>query len=426
MPLTTPILGITNLIVGSTTTLTNATPAGTWSSSDTSICTVVSSTGVVTTISVGSCAIIYTVGGDSISVTFTVSSALPVTNGFNYNNVFPSLQNRVLWKSQGAISDSQRYYEDFHALNNTQILDAVRPQNGDTLTQYLANKQRSVIMECLNAVYNAPQVIDSARLCFYRADVMLYPQPVNNVGAFVGIKMLMSRGDYSVIYNSVELYFNNAITFNLYLYNDFTTPPIAVIPVTTLANQQTIIPLNQTVISAYLTAANKGGIIYFGYFQDDIAAQGAQAIYYPINMQMYHPIKLWSYSAPTNIVDGQRNFVRNNIGSNNLTYGMNLEVSTYVDATNNIIQNNFLFDELFGLKMTQKNVQDIIFDYRSNNIQRILGAKVELSQLYAELNGFKADDEIPYIMGLKDQISREIKRVKEGFQKHETSLVGYQ
>ena len=425
MPLTTPILGSTSLIVGSTSTLTNATPAGAWSSSNGAIATVDSGTGVVTTIAVGSCSIIYTVGGDSISVTFTVTSSLPVTNGFNFNNIYPALASRVLWQSQGMVSQSQRYYEDFHPLNDTTILEAIRPQNGETLTQYLANKQRSVVMECLNAVYNAPQVIDSARLCFYRADVMLYPQPVDNTNAFVGIKMLMSRGDYSVIFNSVELFFDKAISFNLYLYNDFTTPPVAVIPVTTLANQQTIISLSQSVISAYLTLMNKGGIIYFGYYQADIAALGAKAVYYPINMQMFHPIKLWSYSAPTTGEGDNRNFVRNNIGSNNLSYGMNLEVSTFVDATNNIIQNNFLWDELFGLKMAQKSVQDIIFNFRSNGVQRILGAKAELSQLYAALNGFSASDEIPYIKGLNSMIDREVKRVKSGFQEHQTSIVGF-
>lgn len=424
MSLTTPILGTVSLIVGSTTQLTNSTPLGVWSSSDTSIATIDSGTGVVTTLAVGTCSIIYTVGADSISVTFTVTSALPVTNGFNFNNIYPPLQNRVLWNSQGIVSQSQRYYEDFHALNDTQILEAIRPQNGSTLTQYLANKQRSVIMECLNAVFNAPQVIDSARLCFYRSDVMLYPQPVPSMNQFVGIKMYMTRGDYSVIFNRLMLYFNNDVTFNMYLYNDMTMPPLYVKQVTAKANQQTIIDLKQDAISAYLTDTNAGGIIYFGYYQTDIPS-GTNAVYYPINMAVYHPVKLWAYSSPITVdSSGNRNFVRNNIGSNNLTYGLNLEVSTYVDPTNNVERNNHLFDELIGLKMAQKVVQDIIFNFRSNGVQRVLGAKTELAQLYAELNGFKADDEIPYIKGLNYQIDREIKRVKAGFQLHETTIVG--
>ena len=185
MALTTPIIGQTNVIVNSTTTLTNATPLGAWSSTDTAIATVDSVTGVVTTLAVGVCSIIYTVSTDSIATTFTVTSSLPVTNGFNITNLLPALQNRVLWESQGIVSDSQRYYEDVHPLNDTAILDAIRPKNGTSLTTYLASKQRAVIMECLNAVFNAPQIIDSARLCFFRADVMLYPQPVANVGAFL-------------------------------------------------------------------------------------------------------------------------------------------------------------------------------------------------------------------------------------------------
>jgi hypothetical protein len=423
MALTTPIIGQTSVIVNSTTTLTNATPLGTWSSTDISIATIDSVTGVVTTLAVGVCSIIYTVSTDSIATTFTVTSSLPVTNGFNITNLLPALQNRVLWESQGIVSDSQRYYEDVHPLNDTAILNAIRPQNGTSLTTYLASKQRSVIMECLNAVFNAPQIIDPAQLCFVRSDVMLYTQPVTNNNQFVGIKMLMAQGDYSVMYNSLELFFNSDVTFTMYLYNDMSLPPIYTKVVSARANEQVIIDLKEDVIQAYLTSTNKGGIRYFGYYQADLG--GAKAFYYPIANQHFHPIYMWAYSAPvTTDSQGNRNFQRNNIGANNLTYGLNIEVSTYVDATNNIQRNSHLFDELFGLKMAEKVVKDIIFNYRSNNVQILLGAKAELSQLYRELNGQNADDQLPYIMGLKSTIAREVKRVKAAFQEYKTTNVG--
>lgn len=422
MSLTTPITGITSVAIGSTSQLSNSTGGGSWSSSDITIATV-NSSGLVTTVAVGTCYITYTVSSNSISIQFGVTSVLPLTNGFNFNFLYPAISNRVLWFSQGAVSDSQRYYEDGHPLANTSILDAIRPQDNTTLAAYLSNKQRSIIMECINAIFNAPQVIDEAKLCFYRSDVMLYPQPVTNQGQFVGIKMYMSQGDYSVIFNSLELYFNANVSFNMYLYNDMTMPPIAVIPVTAQANQQTIINLKQSVINTYLSPSNKGGIIYFGYYQADLGT--AQAVYYPINNQLFHPVKLWAYSSPvTTDSQGNRNFVRNNIGANNLTYGMNLEVCTFVDPTENIISNSHLFDELFILKMAEKCIKDIIFSYRSNGIQRVMSGIPELKQLYAELDGYKIDDEVPYVIGLKSQISREVKRVKDGFQKKVTSLIG--
>ncbi|MCD6011229.1 MAG: surface protein [Flavipsychrobacter sp.] len=57
-----PITGTTNVCVGSTTTLSDATPGGTWASSDISRATVGSATGIVTGVSTGTILISYTVG----------------------------------------------------------------------------------------------------------------------------------------------------------------------------------------------------------------------------------------------------------------------------------------------------------------------------------------------------------------------------
>ena len=71
------ITGAASTCVGSSTTLTDATPGGTWSSSNTSIATITSA-GIVTGVSAGTCTITYTVGSSYVTTTFVVISSATV------------------------------------------------------------------------------------------------------------------------------------------------------------------------------------------------------------------------------------------------------------------------------------------------------------------------------------------------------------
>ncbi len=71
--------GTASICEGSTRTLTDSTSGGHWSSSNTSVASVGSSTGVVTGISAGTCTITYTVGTSIATVTFTVNAEAPIT-----------------------------------------------------------------------------------------------------------------------------------------------------------------------------------------------------------------------------------------------------------------------------------------------------------------------------------------------------------
>ena len=76
------ISGTANACVGSTRTLADSTTGGHWSSSNTAVATVGSSTGIVTGISVGTCTITYTVGAGFVTITFTVGAAPgPISGG---------------------------------------------------------------------------------------------------------------------------------------------------------------------------------------------------------------------------------------------------------------------------------------------------------------------------------------------------------
>ncbi len=78
-----PITGTANVCVGGTTTLSDATSGGTWSSGSTGYATVGSATGIVTGVSAGTVSISYTAGGCVTSTVVTVNAVPnPITGVF--------------------------------------------------------------------------------------------------------------------------------------------------------------------------------------------------------------------------------------------------------------------------------------------------------------------------------------------------------
>jgi hypothetical protein len=422
----TPITGASKFYVGAVSTYSNATSGGVWSSGDEAVLTIDSVTGEATGIVTGATQVIYTLDTDSTALNVSIQAAGVITNGFNPSLVIEALGTEVLWKSQGT-STSGRYFQDFHPICNEEIVTLLANNVTDYPT-FLTELTNSVVLECVNSVYNKSQLIDSSRLCFNRSDVMLVTQPVNNQvpPVFAGLKLQLAHGDYGIKLSNLMLFFTEDVTFNMYLYNDMNFPPLYTIRVTAKAYQQVIVPLQNDRVLNYLTPSmNKGGIWYFGYYQADLGT--AKAIYYPVTFNLYHPVSVWSFSAPTYIDPlGQTNFRRNVVGANNLTYGLNLEIATMVDATNNIVSNPSLWDNMIGYKMACKIIQLCMFSYRTNGVQNAVQSLGGLEELNTQLNGkpYSREFGTPKITGLIEQVKEAANTVKEGFQPTYTGGIG--
>jgi len=78
-PVPSAITGITTVCAGSTTSLSDVAPGGTWSSSN-AVAAIVGSTGIVTALAGGSTTITYTMAaGCTATTTVTVTTILPIT-----------------------------------------------------------------------------------------------------------------------------------------------------------------------------------------------------------------------------------------------------------------------------------------------------------------------------------------------------------
>ena len=221
----------------------------------------------------------------------------------------------------------------------------------------------------------------------------------------------------------------------MYLYNDMIDLPISIFPVTVQANTQTVINVtgNMKLSALQYISANQsvGGRWFVGYYQDDIQALGCNAYFFNITYGQYKIINPLAFSSPViqDINDPtKRNWNRFIVGANNLMYGLNMEICSYEDPTNNIIQNlsSGLMDNLFGLLMPKKIIETIIFSYRKNGTTTTLQGNMNLDRLYTELNSCESSNpnELNFTSGLRKQIEDAKRVVKKGFQRRRKIFAG--
>jgi len=351
-----------------------------------------------------------------------MATAIKYSNGYRLDDVLGALMNRTRWR-QPTRSDfpmtlsgdniwaaGDNYSPVFDAVHK-----AVTPYNiwitqedtsitSSNFNQLLQNLQIDAIIKVLKGVLNKKEWLEK-KLMFERFGRTDYVNP--NTGVFVGVRITPAKEfDVTCQIDNVALKFDSNVTFNLYLFHDTQpTVPVATIPVTAVANQQVVIPIDQML--SYANDGHKSGCYYLGYFQSDLgSAQGINEIIQNFNTCNYFgmvPIEL--------PVVGSNGINVNNVSFTIKTHGFNLQMSAFRDYTQMIVDNAYLFDNLIGLQVAADVIEMIQNNTRTNKDQRI--TKEMTSQLYSDLNVAQSTDQMPFSVGLKTRIQREAERVKK-------------
>lgn len=424
MAITTPILGNASVRIGQSSTLTNATAGGSWSSNDTDVCTIGASSGIVTGVGVGCAAIIYTVGADSISVSFQVYQST-ITNGFDITRVFPAFQGRLGWhqptmsgmptlSAANKLATSGKYFDrGYHKAVSIQNYFETQENpdiTNDQFNQLLQDEDQACIMRCLNAIFNKPQLIEHTTNYTRQANIRNIVIP--NGGNFCGYRMNIAPNNYAVNIDSIGLAFDGVATFNMYLFNDLLLAPVYVKEVTTVANSQVKVQLDWVI--NFLNSDNSGnlgGVWYMGYFQDDLGS--VHALDEQLNLWADSKI-FGAYPFQSPKTDGL-DFNRRNPSVNFRSYGINFEASSYRDYTQTIVQNAQLFDEARGLMMGINVLEQILFSSRTNANQRIMQDLANKLIMDLDIHPTKAINAVP--SGIKLQLAREMERINQCFNK---------
>jgi len=353
---------------------------------------------------------------------------LQYSNGFDLDKINKALIGRVGWlqstitgapvmNAANLKSLSGRFFNDgsFHALVNINNLKAVQedPQiSDDAFNALLQRMQQAAILRSLNGVLNEPEYLEQS-LLYNRAT--RNDQPVNNTGLFVGYEIKIANTfDVSVQINSATFLFDTDCAFTLYLFKDGVKTPVWTGDIDLQANENTVVDLSNCILS-YITAGTKGNRYYLGYFQNDLG--GARAI----QEQTWDWNKTCMFLAmpvsAAQLKDDNgglvTDFDRNQRYESLLPFGFNLEVSAFRDHTQQVVKKAFLFDELVGLTMAYMCIEQILYNTRSNDKQRILSDNTAQFAAQLDLNGVMALPDTPQTTGLKQRITRELERVKK-------------
>jgi hypothetical protein len=335
------------------------------------------------------------------------------TNGFDLDKVIAALLTRIGWREEVGItldapnydSLSGRKYQDFHAAVSLTRLKETHQQvgiNDADFSEWLVDLLEGVIARCLNGVFKKPEFIEQKSLF----DRLVYnDQPIANSGKFVGVRFRVPQRNAAVRINQITLKFDGAKTFNLYLFHDVKPAFIWSQPVTTVADDQVIvIPAAELLLS---NSTYKAGCFYLGYFQDDLAA--VKALW---EQPSFNPTYAFGYDFIESKKTGAT-FDKKQVSCTNLTYGLNVDVTSFRDNTESIIKNAHLFDEVIGLQMAAQCIEIYRNNTRSNGTERI--SAEQSKELYTDLNLESPSSDVPFTTGLRGQIKRELKQISESF-----------
>jgi hypothetical protein len=345
---------------------------------------------------------------------------------FDTQRVLNKLVGRVGWKqptqpeqqslvsATNQASKSGRYFQDVHPQVSLQRIKAAIEDvaiSDEDFSAYLQDLTKASILKALNGIFNRPEVIETDML--FERNERQTQVVTPNADKFVGYQFeIVNNPDFATKISSVALYFDSAVTFTLYLFSDTRRTPLWSKAVTTVANDLTIVDLDDCVLT-YLADNNRSGRYYFGYYTNDLAAAK------PYNEM----VTGWNRGCLYRYLSVEANatpdpFDINHYGSTGNTFGFNLEVTSYRDYTARIIANAPLFDEIQCLQVAADVLELIINSNRSNIDERL--SKETAGRIYNDLNLAMSTEEYPYSTGFKSKINRELNKLNKAFFENKT------
>lgn len=337
------------------------------------------------------------------------------SNGYDLTAVMSALENRVGFRqplgtgaptlsSAVTTTNSGRYFQDFHSLVTVENIKQTMYQpaaNDADLITHLTNIRKAAIMRCLNGVFTGAHVYSVGPL-YNRLG--FNDQLITNSGKFVGYEINVANNPEAAIQlNSISLYFDSAVTFNVYLFKDGKLTPEFTQEVTTVANTITTVSLTDKVYGR--------GKYWLGYFQDDIGSAKA----YLEQVACWEKTYLFTARPAETDATGATTFNRENLSYPSEPFGLNVDISSFKDHTASIKAKVAMFDEIIGLTLTYSVIEQMIYAVRSNGTERIVKDELERVGIQLDLNGAAPISDSPQVMGLKQRIDREMETVRKSF-----------
>lgn len=307
--------------------------------------------------------------------------------------------------SANTASSSGLYFDDasnFVTIRNIKDCQSDRNIGNTDFNTYLGYLQNQVIDDVARSIIGEQcKMLFSQNIYPYEKDFSQTITPGSGFVAFEIVPKIINNIVAKIEY--VELAFDSAVTFNIYLYNSNLKAPIKTQEVTTVANQATIVNLTDWFIAD--DATYKGGNFYAGYFEADLGSAKpikkdfelanvmVQNDFYTIN-----PVRLGYIDAVIDVDDND--YLED-------TNGLNIGINIYRDYTQMLINNKSLLFPVIQYGMAAKVLDIIRTSIRSNITQRL--NKEIIQDVEFELYGNPALG----IEGVRGKYEQRLKAVKE-------------
>lgn len=284
----------------------------------------------------------------------------------------PTLSGLPTVSAANLASSSGMYFEDGNFLVTIKNIYDTQddPDISDTeFNTLLSDMQKSSILEVINKVAESKtSFLQSQNLYQYEKSFSTTLTPSDRA---VGFQIEPYREGVILEIPWVELSFDTAKTFNLYLYNSNLSDPIQTKSVTTSAGESKIVDLNWYISD---DATYKGGNFYVVYMEDDLdGAKAYKKDFELSNLQkstIYYNIEPMVMSHTGTAIDVT------SVSETAEVHGLNMAVNVYSDLTELFIRNKSLFWNAIKHQMTEKVLNMIITSTRTNITERINQAKV--------------------------------------------------
>lgn len=299
----------------------------------------------------------------------------------------------IVLSDENKASRSGRYFQHVHrAMTLKNICDTIEEVNTDNdgFNEYLRGLQVGAIQNSISAVLNEDTLIEQSMVFNRRSDRQT---SVCRISTKRGYKIdIAADPSYCCVISSLSLLFAEAGTFDV-VFMHSNAGVLSRESVTVAAGVEMVVPVEWRL--SYSSDRYKGGFFYV-YFETDL-------LHVEPDCPDFNRTSMFS-AQPFEGND------LNNPSITSDTYGLNLEICSYRDFTQIIKNNQHVFDTLIGLQMAATVIELIINSTRSNRTERI--TKDAVAALYTDLNQMFPTPEVPYSVGIRGQIAREVKRVK--------------
>ena len=269
----------------------------------------------------------------------------------------------------------------------------------------LANMQKGVISDVVKKVtFGESDHLQSINLYPFEKT---FTDILETSDRFVGFRIEPRHAlNKLAVVSQIELAFDSAKTFDIYLFNSNLKAAIKTQPVTTVADQSVIQD-----IEWYLAddVAYKGGNFYVGYFENDLGAakpyqRNHDLASFRLETQCFyidagsiqHTNEVLDISSFTNLTD---------------TGGLNLILNVYKDYTELVIRNKNKFAYAIQQSMAIKVLDLIKNSMRTNSTESRTNENIE--KIMTEIYGFKTEH--VYVQGLTSKVNRAIADLRKDF-----------